>query len=798
MSMASRRDRAQARPVLLSVLLASTMFTGVSSARADSTIETVIVTAEKRPEDLQKVPLSIQVLGTQKLEDLHIANFNDYAEYLPSVSFSANASGGGPNGPGSVNVYMRGVASGGDGNHSSSLPSVGIYLDEQPVTTIGGSLDIHVYDIARVEALAGPQGTLYGASSEAGTIRIITNKPDASGFSAAYDVKVNTTDRGGVGASTEGYANIPIADNAAIRLVGWLEHDAGYIDNVAGTDLAAGIVNGVRTYPASGIQINNAALVKNNYNSADIFGGRAALKIDLDDNWTITPSLIAQETRANGSFAFDPAVGDLKVVKFTPEYIHDSWYQAALTIEGKIANLDVTYSGAYMDRHEASQLDYSDYSYFYDTTFTDSTIANPPTLLNPGNQIDPSQRIIALDHFTKDSQELRVASPSEDRLRFVAGLFYERQFHAIEQNYLITGLGSYWAVPGWPGTLYLADESRVDTDYAAFAEVSYQVLPSLTVTAGGRLFESNNSLKGFFGFGENFSSTGVQQCFGPAIVDNGPCTNLDKTTDEKGFTHKLNATWQINDNDMVYFTWSNGFRPGGVNRVDLNGVHTPPYKPDYLTNYELGWKTAWLDNTLNFNGALYLEDWKDFQFTFLGPNSIPIIANAGQAQILGIESDVYWRATDNLTIDGSAAYTDAELTEPYCSDATCADILAPKGQQLPITPRFKMNATARYEFKVDEYNAHIQGALVYNGSNWDDLRTYERGITGKNPAYTVANLTAGIGQDNWTLELSVENAFDERAALYRYSECTPGVCGAQTYVISNRPRTIGLTFGQKF
>ena len=244
----TRRERANARPVLLTVLMASTMLTGVSAAKADATIETVIVTAEKRSEDLQKVPLSIQVLGTQKLEDLHIANFNDYAEYLPSVSFSANASGGGPNGPGSVNVYMRGVASGGDGNHSSSLPSVGIYLDEQPVTTIGGSLDIHVYDIARVEALAGPQGTLYGASSEAGTIRIITNKPDPSGFSAAYDVKVNTTDKGGVGASTEGFANIPVADNAAIRLVGWVEHDAGYIDNVAGTDAAAGIVNGVRTY----------------------------------------------------------------------------------------------------------------------------------------------------------------------------------------------------------------------------------------------------------------------------------------------------------------------------------------------------------------------------------------------------------------------------------------------------------------------------------------------------------------------------------------------------------------------
>ncbi len=287
----------------------------------------------------------------------------------------------------------------------------------------------------------------------------------------------------------------------------------------------------------------------------------------------------------------------------------------------------------------------------------------------------------------------------------------------------------------------------------------------------------------------------MSHCFEPAIVDNGPCTNIDKTTDEKGFTHKLNATWQIDDDRMVYFTWSNGFRPGGVNRVP--GA-TPFYKPDYLTNYEIGWKTAWLDDTLHFNGALYLENWKDFQFTFLGPNSIPIIANAGQAQIAGLESDLLWRATENLTLNGSLAYNDAELTEPYCKDSSCADILAPKGQQLPITPRFKANATARYEFMLDDFNAHLQGSVVYQGSSWADLRSVERAITGKQPAYAIANFAAGIDKDNWSLELSLENAFDERAQLYRYSECTPTVCGPQTYIIPNRPRMVELSFGQKF
>ncbi len=191
---------------------------------------------------------------------------------------------------------MRGVASGGDGNHSGSLPSVGMYLDEQPVTTIDGNLNIHIYDIQRVEALSGPQGTLYGASSEAGTIRIITNKPDPKKFSAGYDFGVNSVDHGGIGYTAEGYVNLPISDIAAVRLVGWYEKDAGYIDNVHRTV----------TFPTSGIVFDNSSQLKNNYNDVETKGGRAALKVDLNDQWTITPTVMGQIQDTNGSFAYDP------------------------------------------------------------------------------------------------------------------------------------------------------------------------------------------------------------------------------------------------------------------------------------------------------------------------------------------------------------------------------------------------------------------------------------------------------------------------------------------------------------
>ena len=191
--------------------------------RAAATLDTVTVTAQKRVENLQEVPISIQVLGTEQLKNLNVTDFDDYVKYLPSVSYQSA-------GPGFAQIYMRGVASGGDGNHSGSLPSVGVYLDEQPVTTIGGNLDVHIYDIARIESLSGPQGTLYGASSQAGTIRIITNKPDPSKVEARMDAEVNAVAGGKMGGKFEFMGNAPITDGIALRVVGFYKRDAGWID----------------------------------------------------------------------------------------------------------------------------------------------------------------------------------------------------------------------------------------------------------------------------------------------------------------------------------------------------------------------------------------------------------------------------------------------------------------------------------------------------------------------------------------------------------------------------------------
>ena len=319
----------------------------------------IIVTAQKREENLSRVPISIQAIGTKRLDQLNISNFEQYTKQLPSVSFQTTQ-------PGVTVVYMRGVASGGDGNHSGSLPSVGTYLDEQPVTTIGGTLDVHIYDIARIESLAGPQGTLYGASSEAGTIRIITNKPELGVTSGRVDGEINTVAHGGQGGKIEGMINLPIADRIAFRGVGFYQHNAGYIDNVPGS----------RTYyiyadAIPDVTVTNAAFVKKNFNDQDIYGGRAALKIDLDDNWTVTPTILHQNLKADGFFGEDPALGEFKAQRFFDEVRKDKFTQAALTVAGKIGNFDLTYAGAYLDRRTHQVSDYTEYSDAYDQLYAE-------------------------------------------------------------------------------------------------------------------------------------------------------------------------------------------------------------------------------------------------------------------------------------------------------------------------------------------------------------------------------------------------------------------------------------------
>ena len=720
-------------PIAAAILAA--MHSAHAQESTDTGLSEVVITASKRSENLQNVPISVTALDSEKLEQQNIQHFTDYAQPLPEVSFQSLQ-------PGFARTFMRGIASDNNPNHSGPLPSVGTYLDEQPITTIQGPLDVHMYDVARVEVLPGPQGTLYGASSEAGTIRIITNKPDPSGFKAGYDVQGNTIKNGTAGAIAEGFVNIPLAPNAAVRLVGWYERDSGYLDNVHGTLTYPPIAGSPPSTNCGGVAptcstIDNHAVAANHYNPVDTYGARAALKVDLDENWTVTPAIIAQKTKWGGIYGQEvwkdldvagPVPSDLSLRHYYPEGGQDDWVDAALTIEGKIADFDLTYAGAFLKRTDHTSLDYSDYSLAYDSA----------AVYQPNN---PTQVILAADRYQMFSNELRLTSPKQYPVRFVAGVFQQRQTHNIEQNYQINGLDPiYWVGAGttvqWPNTWWLTEQQRVNRDYAAFGEVNWDIISSLTVTAGIRRFHYQNQLQGFYGFGLNAFGTnptlgtpaellaagkplteGQQTCFNDTPYHGAPCSDLNGRSDGSGWTPKFNIAYKIDASHMIYLTYSKGFRPGGVNRVGA----APPYSADFLKNYELGWKTSWLDNHLRFNGALYYEKWDNFQFSFLGPNSVTIVANAAQARVKGVENELEWAPSQGLTLSAGAAYIDAYLSENYCgalnpdgSPVTdCANPQAPKGQQLPTTPKFKGNLGARYAWALNSvYQQDFNGSFM--------------------------------------------------------------------------------------
>jgi outer membrane receptor protein involved in Fe transport len=772
---------------------------GVALAQQTSAggLEEIIVTARKREENLQAVPISIQALGEERLTDLKVSEFRDYVKFLPSIAFTSA-------GPGFSLPYFRGVASGENNNHSGPSPSVGIYLDEQPITTIQGALDVHIYDVARIEALAGPQGTLFGASSQAGTIRIITNQPDPSGFAAGYGVEGNYVQEGDAGYLFEGFVNIPVSAAAAVRLVGWARHDAGYIDNVAGT----------RTFPTSGICMSNAGQTptgcerspvraKDDFNDVDTYGARAALRVDLNDEWSITPSVMAQSQDANGSFGYNPAVGDLETNVYYPTFSEDDFVQAALTVEGKIGNFDVVYAGAYLSRDVIVDYDYSDYAFFYDTYYTNYCTQYPNDCFEWGAQfvndtgdlINPSQYVQGDDSYTMQSHEIRIASPKENRFRLVAGLFYQEFEHKIFQRYRIDDLATSISVPLWEDTIWLTNQIREDESQAIFGELSFDFTDKLTGNAGLRYYEYDNSLRGFFGFNENYyDGYGTAQCFSTAQYNGSPCTNLDANVDDSGTVPKVNLTYRFDDAKLLYATYSEGFRPGGVNRNDGS-----PYDADYLKNYEIGWKTTWAAGRVRVNGAIFHEEWDDIQYGYLPPGGVglTVIRNVGAAEIDGVEFDLGWAPVDDLTISGGFTWLDAALTKDYYEDP--ADPPAAfKGDRLPVTPEFKANATGRYTFPLGGFAAHAQAAVVYTGDSYADLTRSDRAYTGKQDAYTIVDLQFGLNWDAFTLDFFLSNAFDELARTGTSVPCAYFTCGINPYYFPNQPRTFGIRFSQEF
>ena len=357
--------------------------------------------------------------------------------------------------------------------------------------------------------------------------------------------------------------------------------------------------------------------------------------------------------------------------------------------------------------------------------------------------------------------------------------------------------------------------------------MTWDITQQLSLTGGLRYFKADNTLEGFYGYsGLNpFSSAQqlrhVPKCFAPGTSPwarrvHGTWSNRD--TGRWPRVPRVNLTYKITPDAMVYATYSKGFRPGGVNRTAQVGIG--PYQSDFLTNYEIGWKTQWFDHHLRWNGAIFKEDWKNFQFSFLGLNSVTIIENGGDAEIKGIESELEWAATSKLTMSLNFSWLDPKLTSNYCGTEDPATgqparsnpcpanpavgitepfpPAAPSGTQLPITPKFKGNLIARYSFDpIGGWNPNAQAAFVYQTEATPALKTADVQYIGVMPAYGMADLSTGIEKNGMNIQFVIDNVTDKRGQTSRFEQCTVSVC-QQPYIIPEQPRTYGIKFGQKF
>ncbi len=367
----------------------------------------IIVTATKRAESLQNVSESISAFDTSAIAMRGLQQIDDVAKYIPGLSLAQRE-------PGGTTIVFRGVAS--SGLEFGAVSSSALYLDEQPITQSGRSPDPRFIDIERIEALRGPQGTLYGASSQSGTLRVITNKPDPSGFGAWAEAEVNTVESGSVGYVLSAMVNIPLGERVALRLVGFTAEDAGYIDNVLG--------------PSQGGTFDNANAVDEDINSVRTNGARAALRFDISENVELTLGAIYQDIQADAHSDVNTGIGDLRQVRFEEEGLDDEWYQLGLTLNVSLPFGDLVVAGSYFDRKFAYEADATDYEF---------SLNNPPGAYDFGD--DP--RGFATNNEDNEVETLEVrlqsANVGESRWSWLAGAFYSKETGHTEFQSFIRG-----------------------------------------------------------------------------------------------------------------------------------------------------------------------------------------------------------------------------------------------------------------------------------------------------------------------------------------------------------------------
>jgi iron complex outermembrane receptor protein len=797
-------------------LYAAILATSTISSQALAQLEEVIVTATKNESSTQDIPIAVTALGQESLQQLGITDFSDYLVQLPGVT-----AGGG--GPGTNTIYIRGVASTTPNLTTSGVaglaPNVAFYLDEQPLTQPGRNLDVYAADLNRIEVLKGPQGTLFGASSQAGTVRLITNKPDPSEFSGKLKMGTAYTPEGDPSYNVEGVVNMPLSDNAAVRAVVYVDNQGGYIDNVAGT-LSARDGAGLAGRDVSGItfiEANNARQTKDDFNEATYAGARLSGLWDINDDWSLLLGVAQQSIDTDGVFYQDPELGDLEISRYEDDTLSDDFENYNWTLNGRLGALDIIYTGAYTEREAESVVDYTDYLFvggYLPYYICDRTVYYPDGAAPSGTCQAPNLYVKSKVETEVQTHEFRISTDQSKRVRGIAGAFYsdmeireDNQFtypgsaQTLAGDGVSVGFGPNFSAPGasvdnpglWDeGVIFRNDVLRTDEQMGLFGEVNFDITDQFTATAGARWYDVEVDLLG--------SASGS---FGnrDTVTDTVDGTNLDElfsgendkaATD--GVIGKISLTWAPNENHLFYVTWSEGYRPGLLNRpggkVSQDGSYTVPFAmdTDEVTNYEFGWKLDLLDNTLRFNGDIFFVEIEDMQIGIfdIDITNLFFSDNGADAEVLGAEGEFTWvpGSVPGLTIAGGFSWLDTEITESKVTN------FVREGDELAFAPEFQATLNARYEWDLPTGKlGHVMTYVSYSDEvNTDIVEANSVTLD----SWTLWGASAGVTDDQWTAELYVENLTDERA------EISGNAIFNRARVTVARPRTIGMRFAYDF
>ena len=876
----------------------------------------ITVTAQRRTERMQDVPIAMQALTSQTLEQLNVSTFDDYLRYLPNVT-SAN------NGPGQNEVFMRGLSAGSQatqgGGSTAAWPNVAVYLDNQSGQLPGRNLDIYAADLNRIEVLEGPQGTLFGAGAEAGAIRYITNEPKLDKTEASVKAGYGVTAHGDPNTDISGVLNLPlITGTLGVRAVVYDDRRGGYIDNVPATftrkDTDVGIhyagfpANGLGQCPDGGLNngfcvppgspsINNAGVIGNAINPVTYEGIRVEALYKVNDAWDVLISQSYQDMESSGVFYQQPNASDgaalapLQVTLFNPAHDRDRFESTAWTVNGRIADLKLVYTGGYLVRNVDQVGDYTNYAR---GVFADYYQCYGPGAGTVPTCFSPSATWRETERNTHQQHELRLSTPDDWRIRAIGGVYWEdnKLYDQTAWLYKTMPPCTSNAVPGtagngntgcltnvatFPGTTvvnpgiqndntsFYQDQVRETKQLAEFLSFDFDLVPKvLTLTAGTRHFKFDNSMAGSvlssFGCYEGGAPPGGCQSLAAGLPSSYNLDAQNLKDSESGFKSRGNLTWHVTPDVMLYYTFSQGFRPGGFNQNHMaadgsvfkyapgpDGVNQfavpGSYQSDKLTNNEIGWKTEWFDHRLQWNGAVYREQWDNAQVAFFDPGvtgNIFFDTNGQDFLIKGFETSVVARVLTGLTVQAAASWNHSEQTNSpalidenpasvnfghaitQVSSATgvqCVPLGAPPNPPLqpctaitnpygPIgapsanSPPVQFSARLRYEWSFNGYAPYIQFGATHSGHSFTQAGANPTFLPGnvvtnsrgrfENPAYTLYDASCGITKDNWYVNLYAENLSDSNASVF---VSTDQFIVEQTPL---RPRVLGVAFGYSF